>query len=58
MESKDRERKEPPRRADGKRPYAPPTLTEYGDVAKLTQSGAGSVLDGSPNRKNRTGTCL
>jgi len=30
-----------------KRPYATPVLTEYGSVAKLTQSGAGSIADGS-----------
>ena len=27
------------------RPYAPPELIEYGTVAKLTQTGGGSVFD-------------
>jgi hypothetical protein len=31
-----------------KKPYAAPVLTEYGNVAKLTQSGAGSISDSSP----------
>jgi hypothetical protein len=30
-----------------KKPYATPVVTEYGSVAKLTQSGAGSISDGS-----------
>jgi hypothetical protein len=33
-----------PRRA--KKPYEKPVLTEYGSVAKLTRSTAGSVGDG------------
>ncbi len=28
-----------------RRPYAPPQLIEYGTVAKLTQTGGGSVFD-------------
>jgi len=28
-----------------RRPYAPPELIEYGTVAKLTQTGGGSVFD-------------
>ena len=28
-----------------RRPYAPPELVEYGTVAKLTQTGGGSVMD-------------
>ena len=28
-----------------RRPYAPPELIEYGTVAKLTQTGSGSVND-------------
>jgi hypothetical protein len=28
-----------------KKTYATPIITEYGSVAKLTQSGAGSVAD-------------
>ncbi len=29
-----------------KKPYATPVVTEYGNVAKLTQSGYGSISDG------------
>ena len=43
-------------RLRGKRPYATPTLTEYGSVAKLTQSGAGTTNDGSGRKLKRT--CL
>lgn len=28
-----------------KKPYATPVVTEYGSIAKLTQSGAGSISD-------------
>ncbi len=31
-----------------KKPYKTPVVTEYGNVAKLTQSGAGSISDGVP----------
>ena len=31
-----------------KKPYATPVLTEYGSVAELTQSGAGTRSDGTP----------
>jgi len=30
-----------------KKTYATPVITEYGSIAKLTQSGAGSIADGS-----------
>ena len=30
-----------------KKTYATPIITEYGSVAKLTQSGAGSIADAS-----------
>jgi len=30
-----------------KKPYAAPEIVEYGSVAKLTQSGAGSISDGT-----------
>ena len=30
-----------------KKPYATPEVVEYGSVAKLTQSGAGSISDGT-----------
>ena len=31
--------------------YEPPTLIEYGDIAKLTQTGGASVKDGGGTRK-------
>jgi hypothetical protein len=31
--------------AESRRPYAAPELIEYGTVAKLTQTGSGSVFD-------------
>jgi hypothetical protein len=34
------------RERGSKKVYAPPRLVEYGNVAKLTQSGAGSGNDG------------
>jgi len=30
-----------------KKPYTTPHVVEYGSVAKLTQSGAGSISDGT-----------
>jgi hypothetical protein len=39
-----------------KRPYVSPALIEYGTVAKLTQTGGGSIVDGFGMR--RMGTCL
>jgi hypothetical protein len=33
-----------------KKPYAAPVVTEYGSVAKLTQSGAGSMVDGGSSQ--------
>ena len=32
--------------ADKKKPYTSPTLTEYGNVAKLTEEKEGSKADG------------
>ena len=29
-----------------KKPYTTPVITEYGNVAKLTQGGNGSITDG------------
>lgn len=34
------------RPAGKKKPYAPPTMLEYGSVAKLTEKKSGSVPDG------------
>ena len=39
-----------------KRPYAKPTLIEYGSVAKLTQSGGSTRFETAP--MSRAGTCL
>jgi hypothetical protein len=35
-----------PEQTGAKRPYVAPELVEYGTVAKLTQTGGGSVFDG------------
>ena len=40
-----------------KKPYATPVVTEYGNVAKLTQSGAGSITDGTPTNSTKK-NCL
>jgi hypothetical protein len=38
---------QPPTRERGsKKVYAPPRLVEYGNIAKLTQTGAGTGTDG------------
>ena len=58
----EQKRKEPaqderrPARA-GKKPYATPVVTEYGNVAKLTQGGNGSISDGTPFASQRK-SCL
>ena len=45
-------RAEPPPREEGrKRPYATPTLIEYGSVAKLTQTGGSLQADGGSSFK-------
>ena len=41
----------------GRRAYATPALVEYGTVAKLTQTGSGSVADFFGMRR-RMMTCL
>jgi hypothetical protein len=38
-------RRVPGEAASVRRPYAAPELVEYGTVAKLTQSGTGSIND-------------
>jgi len=40
-----------------KKPYQPPQLTEYGNVAKLTQNTAGSGADGG-RKASQMQTCL
>ena len=40
-----------------KKPYATPVVTEYGNVAKLTQGGNGSISDGLPFGSQRK-SCL
>jgi hypothetical protein len=42
---------------NSKKPYATPVVTEYGNVAKLTQSGAGSITDGTPTNSQMK-SCL
>jgi hypothetical protein len=60
----DRERNGPPssdpiERPGGstRKPYRAPQLIEYGSVAKLTQSSAGSGADGSA-KAGKMKTCL
>lgn len=36
----------PDERERSKKPYAPPQLTEYGPVAKLTAAKSGKIRDG------------
>ncbi|MCU1382700.1 MAG: hypothetical protein JWL71_1397 [Acidobacteria bacterium] len=40
-----------PSRDGGKKPYARPTLTEYGSVAKLTMLKGTTQSEISPNKK-------
>jgi hypothetical protein len=45
----DRDSARPP----GRRPYATPRLVEYGNVAKLTQSGGNTKVEsGNPKKKH------
>jgi asparagine synthase (glutamine-hydrolysing) len=52
MPNQDEQTREPtaPER-ERKRPYARPTLTEYGSVAKLTQGGGSKISDGGTTEK-------
>jgi len=40
-----------------KKKYATPVVTEYGNVAKLTQSGNGSISDGATTASQKK-SCL
>jgi hypothetical protein len=40
-----------PAASSGRRPYTPPTLVEYGSVAKLTQSGGNTVVEHGAAKK-------
>jgi hypothetical protein len=40
-----------------KKPYTTPVVTEYGNVAKLTQGGNGSITDSLPFGSQRK-SCL
>lgn len=44
--------------ARGKRPYAPPRLTEYGSVAKLTQGTRTNQQDGPGASTFKRAACL
>jgi hypothetical protein len=48
--------RDPDARDEARKPYAEPRLIEYGSIAKLTQTGAGSRFDFSGMRM--VGTCL
>jgi hypothetical protein len=41
-----------------KKKYRPPKLTEYGSVAKLTQSGTGTLPDDGSGIANMMMSCL
>jgi hypothetical protein len=41
-----------------KKPYFSPSLVEYGSVAKLTQNGAGTGVDGGTMAGMMMGMCL
>jgi len=41
-----------------KKPYAPPRLTDYGSVAKLTQGGTGTLPDDGSGIANMMMSCL
>jgi hypothetical protein len=41
-----------------KKKYATPVVTEYGNVAKLTQSGTGSISDGGGPSTSQKKSCL
>ena len=47
-----------PSRTAGKKPYVKPVLTEYGSVAKLTQSGSGTLPDDGSGIANMMKSCL
>jgi hypothetical protein len=52
MKHDESRRAEPAPREEGrKRPYATPTLIEYGSVAKLTQTGGSLQADGGSSFK-------
>jgi hypothetical protein len=42
-----------PTRADERRPYCPPVLTEYGSIAKLTRSGGSTSLEGASGKNKK-----
>ena len=53
------------KRADGgpaqhgtRRPYAKPTLLEYGSVAKLTQSAGSTAIEAGSPKMKKGATCL
>ena len=50
--------KPPAGAAAGKRPYAPPRLTEYGSVAKLTQGTRTNQQDGPGASTFKRAACL
>lgn len=50
--------KAPDGKTPGKRPYAPPRLTEYGSVAKLTQGTRSVQQDGPGTTAFKKDSCL
>lgn len=46
-----------PKKPRSRKPYRPPRLTRYGDLATLTQGGGGAKRDGGGGApKTKTGT--
>ena len=37
----------------GKKPYAPPAITEYGALEELTAGGTGNANEGSPGNSSK-----
>lgn len=40
-------------RAAARKPYCKPELVEYGDIARLTETGGPSIRDGTGPRKQK-----
>lgn len=49
---------DPDARDETRKPYTEPRLIEYGSIAKLTQSGAGSRSDFDGGGRMMVGPCL
>ena len=50
MAKQPQEQRKPSKATAGKKPYAPPTLIEYGTVTKLTHGSSGGMSDGATTK--------